>query len=88
MSYMDDCGPDCQETLREVERFLDGELELEAALHVRIEEHLSACSPCMERAEFRRHLKILVSRKCVQSEVPAAFETRILRMIRELDTAE
>ncbi len=86
MSYMDDCGPDCQEALREVERFLDGELE--ATLHVRIEEHLSACSPCMQRAEFRRHLKILVSSKCAESEVPAVFETRIIRMIRELDPAE
>lgn len=83
---MDDCGPDCLETLREVERFLDGELD--ATVYVRIEEHLNACSPCMQRAEFRRNLKILVSRSCSESEVPAGVEGRIVRMIRELDPAE
>ena len=86
MSTMDDCGPDCVETLREVERFLDGELDV--GVHVRIEEHLSGCNPCMDRAEFRRHLKILVSRKCAQKELPAGFEGRIVRMIRALDPSE
>ena len=78
-----DCGPDCQETLREVERLLDGELD--PTLQVRIEEHLVECSPCMQRAEFRRHLKVLVSRKCSESHVPARVESRIVRMIREID---
>jgi mycothiol system anti-sigma-R factor len=86
VSYLDDCGPDCQETLREVERFLDGEVDV--TLRVRIEEHLSGCSPCMDRAEFRRQLKIIVARKCTESEVPARVEARILRTIRELDPAE
>lgn len=86
MNDMEDCGPDCQETLREVERFLDGEVDI--TLRVRIEEHLSGCSPCMDRAEFRRQLKIMISRKCVETEVPARIEARILRTIRELDTAE
>jgi len=81
-----DRGTDCQETLRDVARYLDGELD--PTLHVRVEEHLIGCSPCMHRAEFRRQLKILVSRKCTQSQVPAAVEGRILRMIRELDRAE
>jgi mycothiol system anti-sigma-R factor len=82
----EDCGPDCQEALRDVERFLDGELD--PTLHVRVEEHLIGCSPCMRRAEFRRHLKIIVSRKCTESHVPAQVETRIVRMIRELDPSE
>lgn len=82
----EDCGPDCQEALRDVERFLDGELD--PTLHVRVEQHLIGCSPCMRRAEFRRHLKIIVSRKCTESDVPARVETRIVRMIRELDPSE
>jgi mycothiol system anti-sigma-R factor len=86
MSTMDDCGPDCLETLREVERFLDGEVDV--SVQVRIEEHLSGCSPCMDRAEFRRHLKVMVSRKCAQTELPSGFEGRIVRMIRELDLTE
>lgn len=81
-----DLKPDCRETLREVERFLDGELD--PTLHVRIEQHLLGCSPCMQRAEFRRHLKILVSRSCTESHVPQRIETRIVRMIREIDVTE
>jgi mycothiol system anti-sigma-R factor len=82
----DDCGPNCEETLREVERFLDGELD--PTLHVQIEEHLTGCSPCMHRAEFRRRLKLMISRKCSESQAPPGVETRIVAMIRELDPAE
>jgi mycothiol system anti-sigma-R factor len=82
----EDRGPDCREALRDVERFLDGELD--PTLHVRVEQHLIGCSPCMRRAEFRRHLKIIVSRKCTESHVPARVETRIVRMIREPDPSE
>jgi mycothiol system anti-sigma-R factor len=81
-----DCGPDCQEALRDVARYLDGELD--PTLHVRIEEHLIGCSPCMRRTEFRRQLKIMISRKCAQAHVPDAVEGRIVRMIRELDPSE
>ena len=56
---MSDCGPDCLETLREIERFLDGELQ--GDLRSRVQEHLSGCNPCMDRAEFRRHLKAMIA---------------------------
>jgi len=50
--------PGCMEALKEVERLLDGELEGE--LRIKVEKHLSGCSPCMDRAEFRRHLKAII----------------------------
>ena len=54
--------PGCMEALKEVERLLDGELEGE--LRIKVEKHLSGCSPCMDRAEFRRHLKVMIAAKC------------------------
>ena len=65
---MDDCGPHCEETLREIEAFLDGELD--PALRDRVTHHLSDCNPCMQRAEFRKHLKEIVHDKCTEREDP------------------
>jgi mycothiol system anti-sigma-R factor len=73
------CGSNCEETLREIQRFLDGELD--ADLQVEIETHLSGCNPCMQRTEFRRHLKIMISSKCGGDEVPAALQDRIANLI-------
>ena len=55
---MPESEPECTETLLEVEAFLDGEVD--PALATRIRGHLGDCSPCMDRAEFRKHLKELV----------------------------
>ena len=81
MSDMADCGPICQETLREIQRFLDGELDPGAK--VAIEHHLSDCNPCMQRTEFRRHLKGMISSKCVGDDVPAALIEKIHGLIVE-----
>ena len=83
MGALDDCGPLCQETLREIERFLDGELD--RVVTVRIEEHISSCSPCMQRAEFRRHLKVMVAEKCTEHVAPDALSRKIRDLIRDLD---
>ncbi len=76
-----DCGPDCEETLREIESFLDGEAD--ESLRDRISVHLSDCNPCMERAEFRRHVKIMVRSKCTGDLVPPALEQRIRGLLEE-----
>ena len=83
---MIDCGPECIDNLREIERFLDGELD--TIVRVRVETHLADCFPCTQRAEFRRHLKVIVSRSCGGADVPQQVSERIRAMIRELDAAE
>jgi mycothiol system anti-sigma-R factor len=60
--------PGCTEALLEVEAYLDGEVD--PALAERIHAHLSDCSPCLDRAEFRKHLKALVRVKCTEHAVP------------------
>ncbi|HLB38907.1 MAG TPA: mycothiol system anti-sigma-R factor [Actinomycetota bacterium] len=78
---MRECEPECTETLLEVEAYLDGEVD--AALAGRITEHLSDCSPCMDRAEFRRHLKDLVQSKCEERAVPDVLRERIQHLIAD-----
>ena len=83
---MPDRRHDCEETLREIERFIDGEIE--APIRIEIEEHLSDCPPCLQHAEFRRHVKVIVSRKCAEAQVPDEVTAKILRMIRQLDPTD
>jgi len=80
---MTDCDPHCEEALRELQRFLDGELD--PSLRTELERHLSSCSPCMQRMEFRKHLKVMISSKCSGDAVPEGFDARIRDLIRALD---
>jgi mycothiol system anti-sigma-R factor len=78
---MRECGPDCTETLLEVEAFLDGEVD--KALAERITSHLSDCSPCADKTEFRKHLKELVALRCIERDVPVALRDRIRTLIAD-----
>jgi mycothiol system anti-sigma-R factor len=80
---MGECEPICEETLKELERFLDGELTQE--IRVEIEHHLSDCHPCTRKAEFRRHVKVIIATKCTEHEVPAELRERIRAVIRTTD---
>jgi mycothiol system anti-sigma-R factor len=77
---MDDCGPECEETLREIQAFLDGELD--PSLRERVHHHLSDCNPCMQRAEFQEHLKAIVHEKCAERAVPDELADRIRVLLR------
>ena len=81
---MADCGPECEETLRQIERFLDHEVD--DVIRVKVERHLSGCNPCTDRAEFRVHLKALVQAKCAEREVPAGLKDRLREVLATLDT--
>jgi anti-sigma factor (TIGR02949 family) len=73
-------GTDCDEILRDLDLYLDGELPSARARVV--ERHLSECSPCMARSEFRRRLIETVRTKCRTSEEPpATLQVRITRSI-------
>jgi mycothiol system anti-sigma-R factor len=76
---MDDCGPECQEALREIERFLDREVD--DVIRMKVEQHLSGCSPCTDRLEFRVHLKAMIHAKCSERELPAGLEERLRQIL-------
>lgn len=69
----------CGEVLRDVERYLDGELEPDRA--VVLAHHLRDCGPCFRRAEFQRRLKEIVRAKC-RSQLPDHLSVRIRHLLR------
>jgi mycothiol system anti-sigma-R factor len=73
------------EALKEIERLLDGELPPE--LRIKVQTHLSGCSPCMDRTEFRRHLKEMVAAKCSGDQPPPELLIRIRAVIEERDVS-
>ena len=77
---MAEMKPGCVETLRTIEAYIDDELD--STIHIKIQTHLADCPPCMDRAEFRRHLKIMVSTKCASDEVPPELRAKIMRLLR------
>ena len=69
---------DCNETLRELYLYLDGQLTEDDRLH--IEQHLNDCSPCLEAYDFEAELRLVVRSRCVDS-VPAALRSRIAKAL-------
>ena len=66
---------DCQKVLRELELYLDRELEDSKCAEIK--RHLGECSPCMSRTEFRVSLRALIAEKCGCEDVPASLIVRI-----------
>lgn len=59
---------DCDEVLKQIELYLDGELD--PAAYAEVGQHLGACGPCLDHSEFKRHLRELLKAKCGCGEVP------------------
>lgn len=81
-------GTECQEILRELEVYLDGEMPPEEA--ARVEGHLAECSPCFQRQEFVSNLRRIVREKCGRVErLPDVAHERIRRAVaKEMPGAE
>jgi mycothiol system anti-sigma-R factor len=72
-------GHRCWETLEEIERYLDGELD--PTLRSSVERHLSGCNPCTQKTEFRQHLKELVQSKCSERDAPDDLWQKVRALI-------
>ena len=66
---------DCNETLRELETFLDGELSAEELVSIRA--HLERCPDCYQAFDFQAELKAVIAAKCHQDEMPPGLLSRI-----------
>jgi mycothiol system anti-sigma-R factor len=80
---MGDASYNCQQALREIERFLDGELQKDVVSL--LQRHLDDCQPCMRRADFQRRMKDLIATKCGGDDAPPDLLVRIRLMIQERD---
>lgn len=75
---MDECDtPDCSETLKELDTFLDSELS--DAARTTIRHHLDACPDCLSAFDFHAELKQVIQKKCSEDEMPADLLIRIER---------
>jgi anti-sigma factor (TIGR02949 family) len=79
-----DGGGNCQEALRDLERYLDGELP-ESELST-IRSHLSACYPCADRASFEEQLRAIIRERCVE-RTPPDLHAAIRRRLDAMATA-
>ena len=68
---------DCNETLRELEIFLDGEMTTEELTVIRA--HLEDCPNCLEAFDFHAELKAVIARKCSSDPMPPGLLSRIER---------
>jgi mycothiol system anti-sigma-R factor len=69
---------DCNETLRELYLFLDGQLTEADRAH--IQAHLDDCSPCLEAFDFEAELRLVIRNRCSDT-VPESLRARIARAI-------
>lgn len=66
---------DCNETLRELETFLDNELG--ADTRAIIQSHLGGCLDCLQAFDFYAELRTVISAKCRNDEMPPGLLSRI-----------
>jgi len=72
---------DCEHVLREIELYIDRELDATEAKH--IQEHLAECGGCLERKEFRVTLRKIVAKKCGPSAAPEELVSRIRALLSD-----
>jgi anti-sigma factor (TIGR02949 family) len=72
---------DCNETIRELEEFLDGELS-EDGLNA-IHSHLQGCPDCHQAFDFHAELRTVIAAKCRNDEMPAGLLSRIEQCFNE-----
>ena len=66
---------DCNETIRELDAYLDGELPTEVRAH--IHDHLGGCVDCLQAFDFHAELKQAIRRKCSNDDMPTGLLGRI-----------
>ena len=69
---------DCQEAVRQLYVYLDGELTEERRLKIAM--HLDDCGPCADAAGFEADLRAVVSSRC-KDRVPDSLIARVASAI-------
>lgn len=65
----------CNETIRELEAFLDGSLSQDG--HHAIHAHLEGCTDCLQAFDFQAELRTVIATKCQNDEMPPGLLSRI-----------
>lgn len=70
---------DCNETLDELNRFLDRELDQQA--RAAVEAHLARCPDCLSAFDFHAELRMVIAMKCQGDPVPPSLLARLQRCL-------
>jgi anti-sigma factor (TIGR02949 family) len=73
-------GDDCRQIVEHLEVYLDGECPGDVEVVLRA--HLELCPPCLDRADFERHLRVLMASRC-RDVAPAGLLERILTALQD-----
>lgn len=71
--------PDCNETLRELDAFLDGELTERVIVEIR--QHLATCTDCLGAFDFHAELRAVIRRSCGSDQMPDGLAERLRRCL-------
>jgi mycothiol system anti-sigma-R factor len=74
--------PDCNETLREIYEYLDGELTNDEKAKLR--HHLEECQPCFEAFDFEAELREVIRKRCTES-VPDSLRDKVRQALEQAD---
>jgi mycothiol system anti-sigma-R factor len=66
---------DCNETLRELETFLDDELTDDNRSAIRA--HLDGCVDCLQAFDFHAELREVIAEKCRDEELPLGLMDKL-----------
>ena len=72
---------DCNETIRELETFLDNALSEEG--HLAIHAHLEGCTDCLQAFDFHAELRAVIAARCRNDEIPPGLLSRIEKCFNE-----
>jgi len=75
-------GPEaitCQEALRLVHDFIDGELE--NVSHVEVEKHFEVCQRCYPHLRLEQSFREAVRRACARDKAPPELRERVLHIV-------
>lgn len=72
---------DCNDALRELERFLDKELS--ENVRETIHSHLEGCPDCLQAFDFHAELRTVIATKCHNDEMPPGLLSKIEKCFGE-----
>jgi mycothiol system anti-sigma-R factor len=70
---------DCEAALAEIYTYLDGELTDEK--RTLIAGHIEGCNPCFEAFDFEAELRMVISTRCRNDELPETLRIRIAQKL-------
>jgi mycothiol system anti-sigma-R factor len=74
-----DASVDCQQAVRELYYYLDGELTEERRVEIKV--HLDMCQPCGTAVDFEAELRQVIAQRC-RDHVPDALIARVAAALK------